>query len=506
MIGVAAEGFQGTGVRAGDVWLPVSMIADARGQSPPMLSNRGSGWLLVGGRLQPGVSIDRAAAEMDGIGRILEREYPTENQHFALQVLPLSPAPGNNGPIAIFLVLLAAIVSTVLAIACANVAGLLTARAAVRRREIAVRIAIGAGRSRLIRQLLIETVVLFAFGGAIGLVMARGMTSLFVSLLPALPFPVAVSLPLDLSAVAFTAGIVFGAALLAGLAPAVHASKADVVTAIKGEPQAGGRLWLRQAFVIAQVALSIVLVVVAGLFVRALQRVGSMDPGFDPRGVELAPVDLPLAGIPKGTAPLVARDLVDRVRRAPHVQSATIAAVLPGGFEGIGLGGLGAPGVTAPDGSRFMSADWNIVEPGYFTTLRIPILAGRDFTAADDAASPKVAVIGEGIARRFWPGEEAIGKHLVRRDSGVTTDLLVVGVARDPKFGSLIDSTTGLFVFLPLQQEYCQAGRRSWRDRLMDGALRTRSGRLCCRKTRISSWDHRRPRRSTPRLDCCRSG
>jgi predicted permease len=299
------------------------------------------------------------------------------------------------------------IVSIVLVIACANVAGVLLARAAARQREIAVRVAMGAGRARLVRQLLTETILLFAVGGGTGLLLARGMTSLLVSGLPALPFPVDVSLALDGRALTFTAGLSLVAALLSGLAPALRATQVNVAPALKADTQAlPGRSQLRNAFVVAQVALSLVLVISAGLFARALQRVGPIDPGFDPHGVELASVDLSLAGFTGATGPGFARALLDRVRALPEVRMATIAGILPGGFEGLGFG-LTAPGVVPPNGARVFSAAGNIVEPGYFATMRIPLVAGRDFTAADSTGAPSVAVVTEAVARRFWPGQSA---------------------------------------------------------------------------------------------------
>ena len=213
------------------------------------LTNRASAGLLLGGRLKPGVTVSQAAAEMDAIGRALEREYPDENRGKGLVVEAASPVPGASVPVAVFLGLLTAIVMLVLVIACANLAGVLLARAAARRTESAVRLALGAGRARLVRQLLAETLMLFALGGGGGLLMARGLTSALVSLLPALPFPVNVSLALDLRAVLFTTGLVLVAALLSGLAPALQASKADVVSALKDDAQSPARLRLFMEYV-----------------------------------------------------------------------------------------------------------------------------------------------------------------------------------------------------------------------------------------------------------------
>jgi len=453
VIGVAAEGFQGPGVRAGDLWVPMPVSSAASS-----LANRTAALFLVGGRLKRDVSIQQAAAELDAIGKALALEYPAENRGKSFLVERLSPVPGARLPITIFLVLLLTIVTLVLGIACANVAGVLLARAAARRMEIAVRLAMGAGRARLIRQLLAETLMLFVLGGLAGLAMARVLTSVLVALLPSLPFPVNVSLAIDGRALVVTAGMVLVAALLSGLVPALQASKADVVSALKDDAQAPARLRLRHAFVIAQVAVSILLVVVAGLFVRALQAAGSTNPGFDPRGVELASLDLSLAGYTSTTGPAFARDLADRVRALPAVQSASIALVLPAGFE-TQRRSVRVPGVEPPNGDRTFGVDWNVVEPRYFATMRIPIVSGRDFAAVDREGTQAVAIVGEGTARQFWPGEDAVGKFVVQTTVGPgrqITDrpLQVVGVARDVKASTLIDGLSQSIVYVPLQQQY----------------------------------------------------
>jgi hypothetical protein len=182
-----------------------------------------------------------------------------------------------------------------------------------------------------------------------------------------------------------------------------------------------------------------------------------------------------MAGYTDITGPAFARELAGRVRRMPNVEAATIAAVLPGGFEGIGLGGLFVPGVAPSDGAPLFSATWNIVEPDYFATLRMPVIAGRDFNADDRGQTQPVVILGEGAARQFWPGETATGKYVQQRTwgpAGQTTlqkSLLVVGVVRDPKFGSLVDGTTGLYAYVPLQQQYMRGQQAIIAARATDG-------------------------------------
>jgi len=409
--------------------------------------------------LKRGVSARQAQAELENIGRGLEREFPDDNRGKGLRVVASSPIPGNGAPVAAFLAVLMGIVGLVLAIACANVAGVLLARATARRHEIAVRLAIGAGRARLVRQMLVEATLLFLIGAGAGLALARVMTTMLVSLLPTLPVPVDVSLPLDARAMAFTLGLSLVAAVLSGLAPALHASRAEVLSSLKSDAQGGPeRLRLRHAFVVSQVAFSIVLVVGAALFVRALQRAADVDPGFDPRGVELASLDLALGGYTDQTGRVFARDLVQRVRELPGVASATLSAMVPLGGGGLGLGGLSVPGVTPPQGRRFFDADWNVVTPGYFATMKMGLAAGRDFTDADRERAPSVVIVNETAARRWWGTLDVVGKTLIQQDGrpgapDAMRTLTVVAVARDSKYRSLGEDPRP-FVYVPLQQQY----------------------------------------------------
>ena len=475
VVGVAAEGFHGTGVRALDVWVPMGMVGTVISRGT--LTDRAARGFLIGGRLKPGVSIAQAAAEMDVIGQTLEHEYQEQNRRTGLRLLASSPVPGSVGPIVAFVALLTVIVSFVLIIACANVAGVLLARAAARRQEMALRLAIGAGRARLIRQLLTETVLLFVFGGTSGLLLARGMTSVLVSRLPTLPFPVAVSLPLDGRVFAFTAGLSLVAALLSGLAPALEASRADLLSGLKNDAPLGGPRRLRYAVVIAQVAFSIVLLIGAGLFIRALHRSTSIDPGFDSHGVELISIDLAQAGYTNVTGPPFVREFLDHVRQMPEVQTATIATALPGGFE-VRRETLTVAGGSSLSPEAFVSVDWNVVEPGYFATLRTPIIAGRDFTTADRNGTLPVAIVSEAAARQFWPAQDAVGRYLSQPNWGPQgpthpmRTLLVVGVARDIQSSSMIDGLARPWVYVPFQQQYVPnmtiVARTTRRQRIAD--------------------------------------
>jgi predicted permease len=468
VIGVAPEKFQGTNIVGTDVWMPIEMIAVM--QNPIMLTNRGMGWLMMGGRLKPNVSRSQAAAELDTITGALEREYPDANRGRSLRMTASSVIPNEALlPVAGFLSLLMVIVSMVLAVACANVASVLLARASARRREIAVRLAIGAGRGRIIRQLITETIILMVLGAASGLFLARTMTSLLLSLLPVLPVPVQLSLGLDGRVIAFTIGISLVAAVSCGLVPALQASKTDVMSTLKDE--AGGwlaRRRLRNAFVVGQIALSIIVVIAAGLFIRALQKVNSIDLGFDPRDVEIVSVntafstntalvgavsELELIRRVNTVARLFNTEVLERVRKLPGVQSATLATNLPMGDAIVRLGA-----VKTPDAS--VDVLGNSVEPGYFETMRIPLVAGRDFNETDSEGAPMAAIVGEAAARQFWPGENPVGKSFTLEFATVPGapsregTLTVIGVARDVKYVSLRDETARLFIYTSLKQQW----------------------------------------------------
>ena len=472
VVGVAGEDFRGMSVVAPDVWTATSNAGLIR----PGLKESNQ-QLMVGGRLKATVSVRQAAAEIEVLGRALEdltprrwrlgSAQPNEKGAAGLRLMPASPIPGPiRGVAAGFFTLLMVLVSLVLMIACANLAGVLLARATARRREIAVRIAIGAGRAQLMRQLLTETLMLFVLGGAAGLGLARILTSLVMKALPEFPVPVNLSFPLDGRILLFTLGLSLIAAVLSGLAPALQASKADVVSALKdGEQGPSDRMRLRHAFVVMQVAFSITLVVAGGLLVRALGKTSSVDRGFDASGVDLASLDLSLAGYTSRTGPVFARELVGRIRDLPGVQAATLSDRAPagGGTMTMFNEGITVPGVPPPPGQPFFRVSWNIVEPGFFSTLNIPLVAGRDFTVTDRDTSQPVVIVTQATARQLWPGEDAVGKYLLwqsgriddpSRSAAPPRQMLVIGVAKNLKSNRPRGDFTPLEMYAPLQQRY----------------------------------------------------
>jgi predicted permease len=415
-----------------------------------MSTNRDGAWLLVGGRLKPGVSIAAASDEIDALGRTLAREYPSPTTAKGLRLLPASSVPGNRALVGLFVGLLAVMVAVLMAVVCSNVSGILLVRATGRRREMAMRLSLGAGRGRLVRQLLTETVVLFVIGGSLGLFIAAQLMPVLPQFLPTMPFPVALTLAPDLRVTLFALGVSLIAALFSGLAPALQTSRVDPIVALKNDaPGVFSRSRLRRAFVVAQVALSCLLVISAGLFTRAVLRAGTINPGFDTRGVQLARIEPSMAGYTEATMPAFWRLLLERVRALPTIESATLAWSTPGGFEGLGLG-LGPTDGRAPDDEFAVTG--NIVDTGYFATLKIPFVAGRDFRPSDRAGAERVAIIGEAAARHFWPGRDPIGQLLSEHTSSGPRSYVVVGVVQDITSTTLIDGASQSFIYIPLAQ------------------------------------------------------
>ena len=442
VVGVAAAGFQGTGIQARDMWLAIG------GDRPSTV--------IAGARVRPGVSAESAAAEVTTIGYAIDQERRATSHPTRLSVLPFSVAGGNRNLVFGFAGVLMVLVTIVLAVGCANVAGILLARSTARAREIAIRTALGAWRGRLIRQLLTETIVLYLFGGCLGIALGRGLLNL-TRLLPALPTPISVPLVLDGRVLLFALLLSLFAAAASGMLPAFKASKSHPGAVMKeGMRSSSVRSRLRNTLVVGQVALSILLVVLGALFVRVLQYAGATKPGFDSRSVEIAAIDLSMTTGSRTEKDAFWHRLIERVRQLPSVEAASLARVPPGGFEGIGLGGIAAG--DAPAGSDALSPGWNIVDAGYFTALRIPLVAGRDFTDRDQAGAPSVVIISQAIAQRLWPGQNAVGKPVALSIFNARSHQMerrtadVAGVAADIRSSSLVDGLAESYVYLPLAQ------------------------------------------------------
>ncbi|HEY2433175.1 MAG TPA: ABC transporter permease [Vicinamibacterales bacterium] len=457
IVGVAPPQFQGTTVLRADAWLPLAMSSLAAPRMPASLFTcRECVWLVMGGRLKPGVTVGQADAELRAIGAALAKDYPDANHGKNLRVLKTSVFPGEIDLISGFLALLLGIVGLVLLAACVNIAGMLLARAATRRREIAVRLAIGAGRARLVRQLITETLVLFVAGGAAGLLLTRWLTRLLLAVLPSLPVPIGIDFVVDWRVMAFAAALSLTAAILCGLAPALQTSKAELVSALKADAEhRAERLRLRSVFIVAQVTVSLVLVIAGALFVRALGHAASIDPGFDTRRVDVVTLDLSLSGYQETEALAFADRLRERVRAMPGVEQAAFAANLPLSGNRMGLGTLRVPGLQPPGGQPSFPADWNAVSPDYFRTLHMRLTSGRDFTPLDRAGAPGVIIVNETMARSVWHTTDVLGRQF-ESDLGpndTSRMLTVVGVAPDAQVDTL-GQTARPFVYVPVAQRY----------------------------------------------------
>lgn len=452
VVGVAPERFRGPFILAPDVWAPV-MSAPLLGLPEDLLTNRRATWLIAIGRLAPDAGVPEAQAELAALAHRLRTAYPDAyDAEFAVRVSPASVLPGQARPaIGGFIGLLFAIASLVLAVACTNVAGMLLARATVRRREIAVRLAIGATRARLVRHLLSEALLLFLAAGIAGTVLARVLVDGVLSLVPRLPVQLSFDARLDWRVLVFALATAVVSGLVAGLVPALQSSRPALVPALKSDSAGGGsRNRLRGGLLVAQIAFSMLLLVTAGLLGRALVHARSMDAGFDPRDVSYATLDLRLANLDSASGNALVSRLLARARALPGVEGVTTSAMLPVGGGGLGLGGFHVPGRNPPERGRdSWEADWNVVSPGYFSVLRTPLVAGRDFTDADRAGAADVAIINETLAERVWPEGGAVGRTF-RNDGRTVT---IIGVARNAKYRTLGEAPRG-FVYVPIAQRY----------------------------------------------------
>ncbi|MGH9163202.1 MAG: ADOP family duplicated permease, partial [Vicinamibacteraceae bacterium] len=383
-----------------------------------------------------------------------EQAYPETNEQMGVDVYSLTESPFSlKRSLQPALAVLMAAVAVVLLIACANVANLLLGRAASRRREIGLRLALGGSRQRLMRQLLTESLVLASLGAAIGLAVAFWTARLLPAFLPPFGIDLRFDTRPDAMVFAFTIGLTVVTTILCGLAPALNASKTDLVTALKDTTasleRGVRRLSVRHALVIIQVALSMVALVSAGLLVRSLREASRANPGFDPDHVLLASFDPFLSGYDDSRGRELYRRLVERVATLPGVESATLARRLPLTLSGIAFANVAIDGY-APAPDEDLRFNYETVGPHYFQTMRIPLVAGRDFDERDRDGAQRAVIINETMAQRYWPDGDALGRRLKVEDDDW---LQIVGIAKDVKNRSLSESPAPFF-YLPLLQDY----------------------------------------------------
>src|SRR6266581_5127987 len=452
IVGVAPEGFLGTFVGWGmQFWVPASMeeTFEAGGYK---LEDRGARWIESYVRLKPGVSLEQAQQEISSVAKRLEADYPDTNRSRGIKLWPLWQTPFNNaGTLLPTLEIMLALVAVVLLIACANVGNLLLVRSFARRHEMTVRLAIGAGPGRLLKQLLGEGLVLSLFGAAGGLLVAYWCRHALVLLFPARG-GVQMHLPgeIDWRVLALSAGVCLATTLLMGLVPALQTGKIDLAQSMKME-SAGvvggrGRAWVRSGLVLVQVSLSFVLLVGAGLLMQSLLKVRTASPGFNTRGVQDTAIDLVSAGYTPARAQTFQDTLLERVRTLPGVESAAFAKMTPLSYVSSATAPIVVDGYQPPP-EESPTAEYNEVGDDYFVTMGIPLLAGREFTRADDEKAALVAVVNETMAQRYWQGRSPLGGRLQLKGRWMQ----VVGVAKDSKYSSVREKPTPFF-FVPLRQ------------------------------------------------------
>ena len=448
VVGVAPPAFYGSPpLPGGDLWTPMTWVDDVTpvgistfepSPGDTRLDRRGQRWMFVKGRLRDGVALARADAGLDVIMADLAAAYPESNEDRRVSLALTDDArlpPDVAGPVYAGAAGLMLVLALVLLVACANVMGMLLARGAARRREIGVRLALGANRRRLVRQLLTESLALSSFGALAGL----ALTGLALRVLGPVesppPFPTIPAFALDARAFLYTAALAAGAGVLVGLVPALGATRPNLVRDLNGAvavAHAGGRRWfLRDALVAAQLAVTVPLLVLAGLLARSgTAAAADASLGFDPDRVAAVGARFEMTGYDADQADRFMLAAVERVRSMPGVETASRASRAPLAVSFSPLQVL-VPGLHGP-ADRGATTDRVLVTEDYFDTLGVPLLQGRTFTAADTRESPRVAIVSEAMARRFWPAGTAVGRRL-RVNEWDGAEYEVVGVAADYK-------------------------------------------------------------------------
>jgi putative ABC transport system permease protein len=419
VIGIAAPEFKGTFafLNPEQIWLPISMYKQVlTGFAAENLDDRRALFVLSVGRLKPGVNLTQAEASLKPLASALEKEYPTDNAGRSVTLTPLANAAvGANTYDQVSLAggLMMGVVGLVLLIACVNLANLLLAQAAKREREMSLRAALGASRWRLLQQMLTESLMLSVLGGAAGLLVAYWGRNVLWSFRPPFLEPGSVNLGFDASVLIFTAGISLLTGLLFGLAPAFKVARADLAEALKtggrGETLGFLRNRFRSLLIVAEMALALVALVGAGLFVRSMQQAQRLNPGFESKNLFVFNFDLGAAHYDQNHGEQYFRDAVERAQSVPGVVRATVASNAPlgGGFART----VFPEGEPQIPGKHGMLINTDGVTPGFFDALRIPFLSGRDFSDLDREKTLQAAIVNEAMAKHFWPGQDAIGKR-----------------------------------------------------------------------------------------------
>jgi predicted permease len=454
IVGVGPEDFHGTFVGYSfQFWVPASMEPQHIGAGKNDLEDRGARWIEGFARLKPGVTIQQGQKELSAIAAQLETEYPVTNRGRGIRLYPLWQTPFNAaGALLPTLGVALAVVLTVLLIACSNVSTLLLVRALARQPEMTLRLALGAGRSRLVRQMLTEGLVLSTVATAAGFVLAYWGRDVLVAVTPPRSGPLRLPAEFDWRVVAASGAVAFMATLFFALVPAIMSSRVDLAGALRSQAaavvSARGRLWVRSSLVLLQVSLSFVLLVGAGLLVKSLTRVRDANPGFSADRILVAGLDLFSAGYDAPRSKNFQDALLERVAAIGGVESAALSRMVPFSYRTYSSAPIAVDGYDAPLDQQ-PTASYNEVSPGYLATIGIPLVSGRDFTKADAESSEPVAIVDETMAATYWRGADPLDKRLIVRGR----PMRVVGVARVAKYRNLLE-TPAPFFYVPLRQNF----------------------------------------------------
>ena len=453
IIGVTPASFTGTDqFLSPSVYVPLAMAPALANVNT--LNQRQTQWLVVKGRLKPGVGIAQAQADLNTIANALQRLYPRSDGNLRLRVeSQLQFQTEFSPPTTAMLIMLALLALCVLLVACANVAGLLLSRSGVRAREMALRLAVGAGRNSLVRQLMIENLLLAVTGGAAGLAIAYAGVKFFNSLpQPSADMPFRIDIQLDSRALLFTGAVSMVSTLLFGLIPARRTTQLDLASALKtldGSGSGNTRLWGRKLLVGGQVALSLVLLIVSGGLVAGFRGELNQGPGFRTDHLFLMSFDSSLVHYTEAQRDQFYKQLLEKARLAPNLQSATLAYIVPLAF-GAQTTGIVPEGYQLRRGQEAVDVFSNVVSDGFFQSMGIPLTQGRGFLESDGANSPAVAVVNEQLAQHYWPNENPLGKHVHLRSAG-GRQVEIVGIARTTKYIFISEAPID-YIYLPFAQ------------------------------------------------------
>ncbi|MBS1877558.1 MAG: ABC transporter permease [Acidobacteria bacterium] len=454
IVGVVPAEFRGSmsGVSF-EMWAPAVMAVSMNAMPDWMLRDRGSRMFFGAARLREGVSFERAAAEAKAVALEIARAHPDRNRGISVSLVPMSQAPfGAQSTIGGPLRILMAVCGVVLLIVCANVANLLLARSATRRKEFALRLALGAGRGRIVRQLLTENLLLAAAAAAVGIPLSMWMSQALGMMVPNTGFPVSLDVRLDGTVLAFTLLLCLAASVLSGMVPALHTARTDLNSTLQEGGRsgtAGGQSHrMRSLLVASEIALASVAMIGAGLFARSFQVASRIDPGFDPRGVLVSELYLSSAGYKVPDRIKFCAQLRERLESQPGVTAVTYADYIPLGFADGSWEPLQVEGYV-PGPAENMNIYRTVSAPGYFNLMRIPMIDGRDFRETDDKKSGYVMVVNQTFAKRFFNGANPIG----RKVHGWGAWWTVVGMVKDTKFHQPNEEQRPLF-WVPFRQAY----------------------------------------------------